>query len=64
MDGKVFQKEFSRKALDIAAKGSIYIRVSHWGLKALFATAQLRTYVHISGGAVELTCHLTETWCP
>lgn len=64
MDRKVFQKELSRTALEMVAKGSIYVRVSHWGLMALFTTAQLRTSIHISESAVWLPCHLIETWCP
>lgn len=64
MDGKVFQKELSRTALEIAAKGSVYIRVSHWGLMVLFTTAQLRTSILISERAVWLTCPLIETWWP
>lgn len=32
MDGKIFRKELSRTAPETAAKGSICIRVSHWGL--------------------------------
>lgn len=64
MDRKVFQKELSRTALEMVAKGSVYVRVSHWGLMALFTTAQLRTSIHISESAVWLPCHLIETWCP
>lgn len=64
MDRKVFQKELSRTALEMVAKGSIYVRVSHWGLMALFTTAQLRTSIHISESTVWLPCHLIETWCP
>lgn len=64
MDRKVFQKELSRTALEMVAKGSIYVRVSHWGLMALFTTAQLRTSIHISESAAWLPCHLIETWCP
>lgn len=63
-DGKAFRKELSRTALETAAKGSIYIRVTHWGLEALITSAQLRTSSHISARAVWLSCHLIETWCP